>query len=213
MSKRRTAKRAAQRTKDDGDEGRVVVTTSRGYRVACLPVGAMIDRLRAQYEEKMPPVPAYTVTDAGGATVEVPHTAETIADDATSEEDKQAWIEYLAGRLKVTAERDEGILRIITIRGVEALAIPDGWETEHEWMGFELPETDHEKLYHYFITEIVCTEQDGLDIMAGIYRASGMDEGVLAQIEESFRAEVGEHEGEDVAADSEGAEAAEPPEA
>lgn len=210
MSKRRTAKRAAQRKADDAD-GRVIVTTSRGYRVACLPAGAMIDRLRAQYEEKMPPVPAYTVTDAGDATVEVPHTAETIADDATSEEDKQAWIEYVAECLVIGAERDENILRVVAIRGVEALEIPDTWETEHEWMGFELPETPHEKRYHYFTTEVLSTEKDGLDILAGIYRASGMDEEVLAQIEESFRAEVGEHEGEDAAADSEGSAEAKPP--
>ncbi len=213
MSKRRTAKRAAQRERDAEDDGRVVVTTSRGHKVACLPVGAMIDRLRAQYEERMPPVPTYSFTDASGTEVKVPYTAESIADDATPDEDKEAWTEYMAARLAVEAERDENILRVVAVRGVEVLTMPDDWETEHQWMGFDVPDTDHERLFHYFTTEIVSTERDGLDIMAGIYRASGIDEEVLAQIEESFRAPVGEREGPDVETDPGDTDEAEPQEA
>jgi len=201
-SKRRTATRAKQRKDDDG---KIVVTTSRGHRVECLPISTLIDQVRAQYEDRMPDAPTYTITDAGGSTVEVPHTAETIADDATSAEEKQAWGEYQAQVAEIEAEMNERTLRAVAVKGIRVLTMPpeEEWVEEHEFMGLVVPEKAHERLYHYIRTDVLGTAQDGVDIMAGIYRASGVDEEVLARIEGSFRPEVGRSEGADAGASAE----------
>lgn len=201
-SKQRTAKRAKKRKEDDG---RIIVTTSRGHKVECLPISTLIDQVRAQYEDRMPEAPTYTITDAGGSTVEVPHTAETIMDDATPDEEKQTWTEYLVQTAEVEAEMNERTLRAVAIKGIRVLDMPpeEEWLAEHEFMGLAVPESPHERLYHYVKVDVLGTAQDGIGIMAGIYRAAGVDEEVLARIEGSFRAEVGEREGADASAGAE----------
>lgn len=202
-SKSRTAKRAVKR--DGDDSGKVIVATSRGQRVECLPIATMIDEIRATYEARIPPPPTYTITGAGGDEVEADHTEDTIADEATSEEDKAAWAEYKVQELKIRAEMNERIMRAVAVKGIHVLDMPPEkeWLAEHEFLGLEVPEPSHERLYHYIKTEVLGTMEDGINITAGIYRASGLDEEVLTRIEDSFRAPVGEDDGQNAGTDTE----------
>jgi len=79
----------------------------------------------------------------------------------------------------------------LAVEGFEVLDGDDDWERRHEMYGMKVPDDDFEKTIHYFQTEVVGTQDDVYKIMIGIYRASGYDEEVMAQIEAGFRAEMG----------------------
>jgi len=194
MSTTRKAKRAKKRQEEDG---RVIVTTSRGVRGACQPIAMMLEaqeqNIRASIE--WPEVPTYTFTDVAGTEITRPHTQGTIEDPGTSEEDRAAWADYLLVQQEAQTEfddrRNNGIMRLLAVEGFEVLDGDDGWERRHEAYGMSVPDDEFEKTVHYFFTEVIGTPDDAYQIMLGIYRASGYDEEVLGQIEAGFRPEVG----------------------
>lgn len=197
------------RKSNDGfrdDRRRVIVTTSRGWRVECLPVQPMLDELgTAESHPDMPPIPTYVVTDVSGATVEQRYTAEIVASDDTPEEDRLAWQRREEKLAEVRAELSERRLRVIGTRGVKVLDMPadEKWIPEHEWLYGSVPENPFERRYHFFKTEVIGTAEDGMVLAAGIYRASGVDEEVITLIEDSFRASMGGQTGTDTAPDTE----------
>lgn len=207
-SKTRSAKRAQKKAQDDR---RVIVSTSRGHRVECLPVATLIDEIQQAYQDKMPTSPIRIITDVAGSEMEVPYNDETIGDADVPEEVVLAYAEYKTESATLDAERNENVLRAVAVRGVNILTMPDddSWIELHEWLGMTVPESPHERLYHYFKTEIIGTEADGVAITAGIYRASGVDEEVISQMEASFRDSVGGSEGADADGNPAQAEAGE----
>lgn len=200
MSTARKAKRAAQRKKEAEDDGRVVVETSRGVHGVCQPIAIMIESQEQNIRKSIewPEVPTYSFTDVAGTIIERVHTQGTIEDPATSKEDRIAWADYLLAQKEAQAEYDErhnnGLLRLLAFEGFEVLDGETGWEQRHELYGMTVPEDEFEKTIHYFQTEVIGTQDDVYKIMVGIYRASGYDEEVMAQIEAGFRAEVGQSE-------------------
>jgi len=200
---------------------KVIVTTSRGVKVECLPIFTMLDGLQEEElaklvaERQVPPPLTYTFTDVAGEETTKEHDATSIADLKTSDEDREAWerrrsllaeIEVLA-----PARAAERSMRIIATRGVRVIDMPpeEEWVAEHKWLGYDVPDDPRERAYHYFGKEVVGTQEDGLLLMAGIGRASGLDEEVLRQVEAGFQSEVGRSDGRDADADSGAPEPAE----
>ena len=185
------------------DEDRVIVTTSRGHRLVCLPVMTMIDGIddeeqtRAFAEVGVPPIPTYTVTDVAGDEQEFEYDQEGIDDPTTPEEDRAAWVlrqERLAEALALAKVRsDERLMRTLAVSGTVDLDAepPEVWIPRHEYLGWTVPESAYERLHHYFTREAIGAQEDGFKIMAGIAAASGMSKEVLAQIEARFRSDVG----------------------
>lgn len=185
-------------------EGRVIITTSRGHQVECQPIAAMIDELQATYGDKMPSPPEHILTDVAGVSVSIPYTEEAIKQSSVPEGDKAAWEKYRADKAALETELNERRLRLIATKGIKVLDMPenDDWVEEHKWLGYDVPDNPPQRLYHYVKTEVLGTQEDGLKVTAGIYRASGIDAGVLKQIEDSFRASMGRREGQDAGTSS-----------
>lgn len=200
----------AKRVRRNGDESAhnerdgVIVTTSRGQRVECLPIAAMLDEIRAQLENDLAEfeIPSHAITDVAGVTVEIQYNEESIKN--APPEDQAKWIEYISAKTRLESESKEHQMRIVATKGVVMLDMPpdDVWIAEHEWLGYHVPTFKPERLYHYFKTEVVGTNEDGLKISAGIYRASGIDEEVIRKVEASFRASMGKPEGKDAGTDT-----------
>jgi hypothetical protein len=187
-------------------DGRVIVTTSRGHRVECLPIATMLDELSAEYNEKMPSPPTHQISDVTGTTIDVPYTEESISKLAdVPEADKEAWAKYLEEKAVLEAELAERRIRVIATRGIKVIDMPaeETWIAEHEFLGYTVPDAPLPRLYHYVKTEVLGTKEDGIKVTAGIYRASGLDEEVLNQIEASFRASRGKQKREDAGTDTE----------
>lgn len=209
-SKTRSARRTKQRelveevTQLAVAQG-VIVTTSRGHNVMCLPIAPLLEEVREAHERKKPPIPTYTITDVAGSEMVIAHNDTSIADENTPEEDKEKWAEYKAQVAEIDAELNEATMRAVAVKGIRILTMPpeEEWLAEHEFLGLTVPEKKPERQYHFFKTEVIGTLDDGLNIVAGIYRASGYDEEVLSQIEGSFRSSLGEQERADAGADQE----------
>lgn len=196
MSTTRRAKRAAQKKKEKEHEG-VVVTTSRGAVGECMPIAMMIESQEENIRNsvKWPEIPTYTFVDVAGVEIERQHTQATIEDDATSEDDKQAWADYLIAKQAARQEFDErrnmGLMNLLAFEGFKVLDEQDGWAERHVRYGMEVPDDPFERVIHYFQTEVIGTQDDVYKIMLGIYRASGYDEEVMSRVEASFRAKMG----------------------
>ena len=193
-------------------DGRVIITTSRGHQVECLPIATMLDELSAEYNDKMPSPPTHQISDVTGTTIPVPYTEESIKQANVPEADKEVWAKYIEEKAKLEAELAERRIRVIATRGIMVLDMPaeEAWIAEHEFLGYTVPDAPLPRLYHYVKTEVLGTKEDGIKVTAGIYRASGLDEEVLNQIEASFRASRGKQKREDADADSENSGADEP---
>jgi hypothetical protein len=203
------------------EENKVVVTTSRGVQVECLPVAEMFDAqeesLRASVE--WPAKPAHTITDVAGSEIEQALTQKWVDSGQASDEEVEAWDEYLVAQAQAQAEyegkRDEALPRLLAYKGVRLVdeSLTEKWTEDHQWMGFTVPDDPRERMLHFLRTEILGNAgNDMVEIMLGIYRASGADPDLMKEAEVFFRGKVGGAAG-DAAEGSEGdAEVAEPAE-
>lgn len=176
----------------------ITVTTSRGIEVECLPIAAMLEEFEENIRASIdwPDVPTYTVHYAGGETIEKPHDATSIEDSQTTDEEKQAWADYLLNKQAADAQfaekRANGYMRLLSVDGIKVLNEQDDWQQRHEFYGMTVPDDPLERTVHYFRTEVIGSQDDIYLIMLGVYRASGYDEEVLSQVEASFRASLGQ---------------------
>ena len=199
-------------------DGKVIVTTSTGARVECLPYGD--DLMRAgtalAFPEKPEP-PTYLLGDPeeDERQIYVPYTATSIDDETTPPEDTQAWAEYvpllLAYNLEVAAIEEKQALmraRVMIHKATRVIDQPDlqVWaKMQNEFYGIPVPEDDEDLLLQYFTTEVSKSSEDALLLMAGIMRATGVTEEVLDAFESNFRDQVGDGAGTDAEGDSQDA--------
>jgi hypothetical protein len=202
------------------DENKIIVTTSRGVQVECLPIAEMFDAqeesLRASVE--WPEKPTHTITDVAGSEIEQALTQEWVDSGQASDEEVEAWEEYLVAQAVAQAEyeskRNEALPRLLAYKGIRLVneSLMDKWAEDHRWMSFEVPDDPRERLLHFLRTEILGNAGDDMtEIMVGIYRASGADPDLMKEAEAFFRSgQMGRAAG-DAAEGSEGdAEVAEP---
>lgn len=183
------------------DQERIIVTTSRGHRLVCLPVATMLDGIDeeelARAMVDVPPIPTYTVEGVSGDTQEFEYDQEGIDDPSTPEGDREAWTAYqakLAEAQALAATRsNDRLLRVLAVSGtVDLDREPDDvWVPRHEYLGWTVPDSPYERTFHYFRREAIGSLEDGYNLMAGVSAASGLSREVLAQIEARFRSEMG----------------------
>ena len=187
------------------DENRVIVTTSRGVDVECLPVAEMFDAqeesLRAGVE--WPEKPVHVITDVAGSQIEQALTQEWVGSGQASDEETEAWEEYLVAQTRAQAEyegkRDEALPRLLAYKGIRLVneSLTEKWTEDHEWMGFTVPDDPRERMLHFLRTEILGNAgNDMIEIMLGIYRASGADPDLMREAEIFFRSQVGRAAGD-----------------
>lgn len=196
-------------------DGKVIVTTSTGWQVECLPYGD--DFMRAgtalSFPEKPAP-PTYLLgePEEGERQIRVPYTETSIDDEKTPAEDTEAWGKYLIARSAY--DRETAILqtqqslmkaRVMIHKATRIIDPPDltAWAKERdEFYGIPRQSSEESILFEFYTAEISKSSDDILKIMAGIMRATGVEEEVLDQFEINFRDTVGGSEGENAEGDS-----------
>jgi len=190
------------------DDGKVIATTASGWDCECMPVADLLLRVGQNIvDPPEPEPPTYTITGVGGATEERPHTADSIADPKTTDEERLAWAFYLeqieeweAHTAELDQQRGELRGRFMALRGVKVRGLPDdlgAWADEqHLLYGFEIADDGlpHDKalLLAFIDQEIIRTPTDGAKVTAGILRASGLDQEALDAAEASFLDSLGQ---------------------
>ena len=199
-------------------DGKVIVTTSTGARVECLPYADDLMRAGTALtlpEKPEPPTYLMGEPEEGERQIYVPYTATSIADTSKppSEEDLAAWevysVDLLAYELEVKAiEEKQGLMRGMVLIDLATRVIdqPDlsVWAKRREdRYGIPSPEDEEDLPLYYFSTAVSKSSDDMLLLMAGVMRASGATEEALDQFEINFRDKVGDSRGEDAEADPE----------
>jgi len=203
-------------------DGKVIVTTSTGARVECLPYGDDLMRAgTALTLPEKPEAPTYLLgePDEDERQIRVPYTATSIDDEKTPAEDTEAWGKYvpllLAYNLEVAAIEEKQALmraRVMIHKATRVLDQPDlqVWATmQEEFYGIPVPADKNELLIQHFTTEVSKSSEDALLLMAGIMRATGVTEEVLDAFESNFRDQMGDGAGADAEGDQEDAPTAE----
>lgn len=189
-------KQAPQESSSD----RVFITTSRGVALECMPIAAEIEQQEHNIRQAIdwPDVPTRSIEDVAGSTMTVELTQEYVDSEHATDEQREAWGQYLADLAGPTADFTTRLNtarpRLIALRGIRIMdeTLIDVWAKDHEWLGMSVPDDPRERAYHFFMTEMLGNLEDDMTaIMVGIYRASGYDSEVLDQVERSFRAALG----------------------
>ena len=198
-------------------DGAVIVTTATGWAAVCQPVADLLLRVGRNIAEPTPPEPpTYEVVGAGGATEEKTYDAEGAADPHTPPEDQEKWAAYVEERAAydeqmadIERQRNEMRGRFLALRGIKVRGLPDdleAWAAEQELLfGMSIDTTlprPTALLLAFIDQNVVRTADDGAKIVAGILRASGMDQEALDSVEATFRHSMGQAGRADVAGDT-----------
>jgi len=202
-------------------EGKVIVTTSTGWRVECLPFGD--DLMRAGTALAMPDKPeppTYLLgnPDEDDRQIRVPYTDESINDSSVSAEDTEAWGRYVIARDEYNREvaaiqRQQALMRgrVLVYKATRVLDLPDlkAWAAEREnFYGIPTPTDEREALFQFYVSEVSKTSEDSLALMSGVMKATGATEEVLDAFEANFRDSLGPQPGQDAQGDTEGTQEA-----
>ena len=162
-----------------------------------------VQKLQASIERKMKAEgklldpPTYTVELLGGTTQTHPHDEVSIADPSTSDEEKQAWEQYLIDIEEFNDTFTEVSTNLLLYDGVSC-EIGEDWIEEQKWIGIDVPENKYDLKVHYLQTEVFKTPLELREVIADIMIASmkGVDQDAVDAAMRSFRSEPENGEGQ-----------------
>lgn len=171
-----------------------VTSAGRQIEVQSVPMLLLEDvRLKAMQTVQVPPIPTYQVELADGTFVPYAHDEKSIADDKTSEAERQAWKAYkeaLAHQSTVSANK---VMELFLAKGVilsEELSAVGEWAELQQYFGIELPTHPIPLKIHYLKTEVLTNPNDINGLISKIMESSGIDPNLLAAARASFRSDV-----------------------
>jgi len=195
-------------------DGKVIVTTSTGAKVECLPYGDDLMRAGTALtlpDKPEPPTYLLGEPEEGERQIYVPYTATSIDDEKTPAEDTAKWAAYvpllLAYNREVAAIEEKQALmrgRVLIHKATRVIDQPDlhVWaKRQEEFYGIPVPADENELRIQYFTTEVSKSSKDALLLMAGIMRATGVTEEALDKFEDNFRDQMGNSRGTDAEGD------------
>lgn len=165
-------------------------TTSRGYIVTFKSIPVLFQKLMQQFPVPQPPT--YTVQTATGATETHPHNETTLETDA----DRAAWAAYQQKLWTRGVAFVNALIRLCLLEGitVQNPAQRADWERRQRLIGLVIPQDPLERELHFLETEITARAEDVMMVLAGVARASGIDEEAVSSLEDSFRGAVERNE-------------------
>lgn len=199
----------------------LIYKTLEGREVPYFPVSQRITAAVAVRFPTTATPPTYKVPILGGEAgyEEFPHDQDSIKDEATPQEEKDAWQQYLVDKYLQDAKRSVETVRVLLLEGVN-LELPqdDAWLKRQKRRGAQvpiLPDTsemeegeaedalglyeDELKLY-WLQTEILKTEYDTTEIALAIVRAERGYLGLRDAASATFRGALGQSNGADAKA-------------
>lgn len=187
MSKRKRKKISAY-TRDESRERSRPYTASSGLEVILTGLPPLVPQ-RIDSSIEYPDKPTYEVTTASGD-------VETFEHDETSlesDEDKQAWTDYLEATNEAETELTEKLLYAVLLECVELESYEEEfshWKTKQRLMGIELTEDDDENKFYFMQTEVFHDQDDIGEILTIVMSLTGVSMEDLAEARDSFPGEV-----------------------
>ena len=191
---------AAQRRRDNHDPAHF--ETSEGVKVRLKPVSQMLlAKIRLGYQKRFreagEPIdtPTRIAKTVAGEEVELTLDADSLEIPGKPEEtaeNERLWAEHQAALERLNLVLQEELMSCVLARGVE-LTEREGWESEQERFGVEIPEDPIDRKIHYITTELVQTPRDMANLYMAIIRLSNrgaVDEEALEAAEATFRDSV-----------------------
>ncbi len=188
----------------------VVVKLPNGHKIKCYPIVFLMDAIKTQFTERLDAlvIPTYELAGVGDSSITKTYNDKTILGKDVPEEDQIAYTEYKVAANRINSEASMAQLKAIAVKGSRVLTRKpeEEWIANLEFLGIEVPESENERLWLYFKTEVLSSIQDGIQIILGVTRASGVSEEVIAKRLASFQNKMGGGEGTDAAEDREDSE-------
>ena len=197
------------------ENGKVIVTLY-GHECECMPEFGFV--IQAGSGIPMPPEPqppTYTIHALGGVTEDRPHTATSIKDPKTSDEEKAQWADYLMAfdaheiavaevkRKRNRAQINAIIDRAIVLRDIPASGDLSKWaDRQMDRYGIAVErETEDDLVLSWIHLNVIRVPNDAYKLIMGIAAASGLGREVLSQVEGMFLDSLGRRKGTDASAD------------
>jgi len=206
-------KKKVKKRKVPLSDSRVLFTTSRGVIGECKPVAGALEAIEANIRKSInwPEPLTRTMTDVAGSEMELPLTQEYVDGNEATDEQKEAWVDYIiadqAAQLEFNTRHSTGLTKLLAWEGFKPLnieALHAQWAEEDEWLEMTIPEGERDRAFHFFQTRVLGNaDADIKGIATGIMRASGYSREVLDEYERRFRADLGQStEGDGTGKDS-----------
>lgn len=171
-------------------------TTSAGRKIEIQSVPMLLledVRLKAMETVQVPPIPTYTVELADGSTVPYAHDEKSIADEKTSEDERQAWKAYKEALQRQSTVSANKVMELFLAKGVilsEDLSLEGEWAELQRYFGIELPVHPIALKIHYLKTEVLTSPDDIGGLISKVMEGSGIDPNLLAAARASFRSNL-----------------------
>jgi len=164
------------------------VITSKGVALELSGVSPILIA-KLQTVGELPPVPTRAIPlDFGDGEVQYEALSE---DDLQDDEERARWAEYKEKRDSVLADRNNGFMKAIFVKGVKIdMDRLQQWKDELAYFKLEVPEHPLDQKMEYIQTEAVGNTDDIADIITGVLKASGIPEEELRNVRSMFRREV-----------------------
>lgn len=141
-------------------------TTMYGREVQIEPISVLLLQKiqqavtkRFESEGKILEPPTYCTELPGGDRQCFPHDKDTIRDDATPQEEKDAWDAYQKNTSELNEEITERFLGAIIMD--QPVEYEEGWEHKLEWLGIDMPEDELDRKVFY-MTHMVLKHPDDI---------------------------------------------------
>lgn len=167
------------------NNGTKTFVSSKGVELALRPVSQFkLDSLKASFKEV--PIPQYEMTIVGGEKVRHPMDATIAQNQGRMDE----WNEYLKAKSANERDKAKRSTDLLFFEGVDVeIPGPDSeWQKTSEYFGIKIPADPIERKLHYIYNETLVGGEDIVNLVAQIFEVSQMDEEVVRNIRESFRA-------------------------
>lgn len=158
--------------------------SSKGVEISIKPVSQFkIDALRASKIE--PEIPTYTVKTVTGEE----QTFQLDGKSAVTRNMEAEWEAYVTARNKAEAENAKAFFELLVWDGVDVEVPGEGssWDLANKHFGIKVPADPYALKAHYVYTELLGKTEDIGELMAAIFKASGVDEEAVERLRKSFR--------------------------
>ena len=202
MPKKDRAKMPAYK-KDESRERSRPYTASSGLKVILTGLPPLApQRIDASIE--YPSKPTYEVTTASGDVESYEHDKESLAAEGTTDEEKQAWADYLEAYSDAETELTEKLLYAVLLDCVElqdfesefahwkinqrlmGISIAEGEEDDEE----SLEEANRENIFYFMQTQVFHDSDDIGEILTSVMSLTGVSVEDLAEARDSFPGEM-----------------------
>ena len=174
-----------------------IYTTTYGVDVKVEPISVILlqklnGSVRKRFEDdgKILTPPEYCVELPGEDKQCYQHDKDTIIEDGTSDEDKEAWALYQETLEEYNTDLSEKILGAVIMD--QPIKYEKGWEDRFEWLEMEIPEDELDRKVLYVTTRLLRVAEDIQGYMFKILEISAgtANEEAIAAAKSMFRSKA-----------------------